>query len=213
MDQNRKPKVSAPPGFENQEANGAALTFEEDIDTKKEYKFENAWCFWHDKFIGGKTVEEYEASLQFLCTFSTIEDFWKCFNNLPPVDQLKLKSSFHLMKEGIKPIWEDPQNAAGGFWVTRIKKESTVYVWKELVLAIIGEQFQEYLEPGDSICGLTVSIRQYDNLIRLWTQSAERKNEKTLNRLKELIPDAEAKAPFYKANAEHLDFAGGRQTG
>lgn len=37
-------------------------------------QLENSWCFWHDKYLGpAQSVEEYEASLQKLCTFSTIQ--------------------------------------------------------------------------------------------------------------------------------------------
>lgn len=82
-------------------------------------------------------MEEYDASLQNICTVDSVQLFWQCFNNLPTVDQLKPKSSFHLMKvrpvlarvlnvqAGIKPIWEDPNNENGGFWAMRVKKEDT----------------------------------------------------------------------------------------
>lgn len=53
------------------------------------------------------------------------QDFWNCYNNLPPVEKLKPKSSYHLMKAGVRPLWEDPENERGGFWVLRIRKEDT----------------------------------------------------------------------------------------
>jgi len=109
-------------------------------------KLQNAWSFWHDKFIGpNQSVEDYEKNLQELFSFSTIQGFWTCFNNLPTPDKLKAKSSYHMMKTGIRPIWEDPNNADGGFWAMRVKKEDTTKVWKELVLAVIGEQFSMFL--------------------------------------------------------------------
>lgn len=53
------------------------------------------------------------------------QDFWKCYNNLPPIEKLRFKSSFHLMKSGISPLWEDPKNANGGFWAMRVRKDDT----------------------------------------------------------------------------------------
>jgi len=199
------PHHSVPPGFEG--LGRPALAF--DNFDHEELALENAWCFWHDKFIGpGLSVAEYEASLHKLCTFKSVQEFWKCFNNLPMVDKLRPKSSFHLMKEGISPLWEDPKNANGGFWAMRVRKEDTSYVWKELVLAVIGEQFEPAITTGDDICGLTVSIRQYDDILRLWnTNSTSETRDNLLVRIKELVPDVDIKNPFYKANREHIAFS------
>jgi len=170
-------------------------------------QLENSWCFWHDKYLGpAQSVEEYEASLQKLCTFTTIQDFWKNFNNLPSIDKLKVKSSFHLMKAGIRPIWEDPENANGGFWAMRVRREDTEQTWKELVLAAIGEQFGPVLANEDDICGVTVSLRQYDNIIQVWNSNASANVNAVLARIKSIVPNVEFRNPFYKAHREHTAF-------
>lgn len=197
--------AAPPPGFERVTRPSPALAFD-NFDADEVIMLENAWCFWHDKFIAGLSTAEYEASLHRLCTFNTVQDFWKCFNNLPSVEKLRSKSSFHLMKEGISPLWEDPKNADGGFWTVRIKKEDTAIVWKELVLALIGEQFEPAITNGDDICGLTVSIRHNDDIVRLWNKNAACNPSGLLSRLKELLPNVEVRTAFYKANREHTAF-------
>jgi len=170
-------------------------------------QLESSWCFWHDKYIGpSQSVEEYEASLQKLCTFSTIQDFWKNYNNLPPLDKLKLKSSFHLMKSGVRPIWEDTENANGGVWSMRVRKEDTEFVWKELVLAAVGEQFGPVLSNDDDISGISVSLRQFDNIIHVWNANASSNVNAILARIKSIVPNVEIRNPFYKAHREHIAF-------
>ncbi len=66
------------------------------------------------------------------------------------------------------------------------------------MLALIGEQFESVISEGDDICGLTISIRQHDDIIRLWNTNALSKNQNLLNRAKEIVPNAELRSPFYK---------------
>lgn len=194
--------TSVPPGFEGIRPSVSFDSF----DSPEDHVLENAWCFWYDKFIGPTpSVTEYEASLQKLCTFHTIHEFWKCFNNLPSVEKLQSKSSFHMMRDGIAPLWEDPKVANGGFWTLRVLKNNTTTVWKELILAIIGEQFEPTISEEDEICGLTVSLRQYDDIIRVWNTNASG-NANLLARIKELLPDIEFRGSFYKANRDHVAF-------
>lgn len=188
-------------------SSGDSEDTQQDLALEEPVQLENTWSFWHDKYIGpAQSVEEYEASLHKLCTFTTIQDFWKNFNNLPAVDKLKVKSSFHLMKAGIRPIWEDPENANGGFWAMRVRREDTEHTWKELVLAAIGEQFGPVLSNEDDICGVTVSLRQYDNIIEVWNANASANVNAVLARIKSIVPNVEFRNPFYKAHREHTAF-------
>eukprot|EP01087_Luapelamoeba_hula_P019059 TRINITY_DN625_c0_g1_i3.p1 TRINITY_DN625_c0_g1~~TRINITY_DN625_c0_g1_i3.p1 ORF type:complete len:213 (-),score=44.26 TRINITY_DN625_c0_g1_i3:243-881(-) len=200
--------AAPPPGFEAMAPSHPPSLAFDNIDTEEELLLESTWCFWNDKYVGPILTDvEYEASLHKLCTFHTVQQFWQCFNNLPAVGQLRPKSSFHVMKEGISPLWEDPKNANGGFWAVRVRKDDTSHVWKELVLAIIGEQFEPAISPGDDICGLTVSIRQFDDIFRLWNTNSASKTQQLLSRMRELLPDVELKGPFYKENREHTAFS------
>ena len=47
------------------------------------------------------------------------------------------------MRDRRRPIWEDPENENGGYWKLRCNKKHTEFVWKELLLAAIGEQFSD----------------------------------------------------------------------
>ena len=76
-------------------------------------------------------------------------------------------------------------------------------VWKELLLAAIGEQFLDSVGEDDEICGLSVSPRERDDLIQIWntraeTVSRDEKEDKVLRKIHELLPEVKFLAEFYK---------------
>lgn len=53
----------------------------------------------------------YEAGLTVVGEFNTVEGFCRYFNWLKPPSNLERNSNYHIFKDGIKPMWEDPENA------------------------------------------------------------------------------------------------------
>jgi len=171
---------------------------------------QNSWTIWHDFFQGrGVSFQDFEANLKLLCKFNTVQSFWEYFNNLPTPKDIPQKSSMHLMLEGVKPLWEDPRNATGGFWAWRIYKSDTAAVWNDLVLAAIGDQFQQYLQDNDEVNGVTVSIRLSDDIVQVWNRDAsEEAQQKLLKRIKQVVPNLRSIASYYKPCQEHQSFVG-----
>ena len=91
-------------------------------------------------------------------TVATVQGFWSVYNHIPSLHELPHGSYYHLMREERPPLWEDPHICNGGTWRMKCKKQDTANVWKELLLAAIGEQFEDALAKGDDICGLSVVL-------------------------------------------------------
>lgn len=49
--------------------------------------------------------------------FDTVDEFWRIYNNLTPIDMLPSNTDFFIFKDYIKPQWEDPKNVKGGRWI------------------------------------------------------------------------------------------------
>ena len=97
----------------------------------------------------GASLDDYTANLRTVYTVSTIEGFWQVFNNIPIPSKLPPRYSYHLMRGTRKPIWEDPLVENGGCWKLKVVKRDTDTVWKELLLAAIGEQFNQNVSKGE----------------------------------------------------------------
>lgn len=127
------------------------------------------------------------------------------------------------MRDERRPIWEDSYNQGGGTWRFRCEKKDTVsflsqkqvtirnetinnltfsfqsIVWKELLLAAIGEQFSDSLHEDDEICGLTVSVREKFDVVQLWNVNAELASKaNVINKVIRLLPEVEFAEPLYK---------------
>ncbi|CAK5077383.1 unnamed protein product [Meloidogyne enterolobii] len=91
------------------------------------------------------------------------------------------KVDFHLFKEGIKPVWEDPANRNGGKWILRLKKGLSSRIWENLLLAMIGEQFL----VGGEVVGAVCSVRNQEDIISLWNRSSD--SAPVTNRIRETL--------------------------
>ncbi|XP_038067181.1 eukaryotic translation initiation factor 4E type 3-like [Patiria miniata] len=173
------------------------------------------WTFWLDRSIPNSTAAQVEANLQNIYTVSTVESFWAVYNNIPDVDKLAYRFSYHLMRNDIKPMWEDPSNASGGDWKFKVPKEQTGRAWKELLLATIGERFSDCISPEDEICGVSVSIRNLDvDILQVWNKKAGL-NDSEINRVvamvKDILQGIEIKTHFYKSHQQHHAFERGQK--
>ena len=59
-------------------------------------------------------------------------------------------TDYLLFHTGVRrPVWEDPLNLSGGKWIIRLKKGVSDRLWEDIVLAVLGEQFDD-LQPHSS---------------------------------------------------------------
>lgn len=161
---------------ENQKMTTADAS-ETDNNTPTNTPLHNRWTLWYDNPRLAPTGTDWHDQLKNLGTFQTAEEFWSVFNNVKPSSALALNSNYHLFREGIEPMWEDPANKEGGKFVLTIPKQDSKMGkgdewWLYTVLAVIGETMDA---SGDEICGCVVSIRKGQDRVALWLKSCDRK--------------------------------------
>jgi hypothetical protein len=94
---------------------------------------------------------DYSATLEQLGSqIESVQDFWR-YNNNTPVDQIKMRESIYLFKQGFQPIWEDRRNINGGSWTFRVSKVNGPDFWTRVQLMAIGEKLQGCLDVGNTL--------------------------------------------------------------
>jgi hypothetical protein len=132
------------------------------------------WSIYLHKQDPATPVEDYDKMIKKVLSVYTVQSFWDVWENiLPQPSEMGFKCSAHIMRAGIRPMWEDAENALGGMWTFRIAKDQTDLVWRRLVCGMIGEQFVRHVTDGDDIMGASLNIRQPNNSINIWTRKSE----------------------------------------
>ena len=141
------------------------------LDGKDENNLQSRWTFWYHRRGGNSKNMDYNESIKGIGSFGTVEAYWKIYDHIVRPNEFKVTTDYHMFREGVKPIWEDPVNREGGKWMVRLKKGIASFYWESLLLAIIGEQF----DVGDEVCGAVVSVRNNEDIISVWNKNAENK--------------------------------------
>jgi len=173
------------------------------------------WTLYLDKSVPVQSLEEYANNLRCIYTISTIEGFWQVYNNIPSPSRLPIRFSYHFMRDRRRPIWEDPENENGGYWKLRCNKKHTEFVWKELLLAAIGEQFSEDVASVDEIVGISVSIRDREDQFQVWNANGQSvvkaetgpsQGHPVIEKIKTKLCPGVKFTNFYKEHKSHAKF-------
>ncbi|KAF4981118.1 hypothetical protein FZEAL_3025 [Fusarium zealandicum] len=154
---------------------------------------------------------QYNSHLEQLGTqIESVQDFWRYANNTP-TDQIKMRESIYLFKQGFRPVWEDRRNILGGSWTLRVPKNNGPDVWTRVQLLAIGEKLQSVLDDDDQLCGVGLSVRFNAHLITIWHRDASKKNsvDAILACVMEELPAEVRPKPdayFYKRHSDHAGF-------
>lgn len=149
-----------------------ALGIAEPSNFAVKHPLQNGWSIWYDNPGKRTNQASWGDFLKKVTTFSTVEDFWRVFNNLKPASSLAQGSNYHIFKEYIEPKWEDPSNAKGGKWTVVVPQKQRAsmldQMWLWTILACIGET----MKSPDDVCGLVVSVRKAGDRVQIWTKDA-----------------------------------------
>jgi hypothetical protein len=77
------------------------------------------------------------------------------------------------MRDGIKPMWEDPKNKKGGCFSYKINNKNVSSVWKNLSYSLVGESLTEDVNVRPCINGITISPKKNFCIIKVWLDTCK----------------------------------------
>ena len=134
-------------------------------------KLDNSYTLWmHNVFDNDWSINGYKK----VYTFNTLEDAISLIENIN--SELVEKTMLFLMKNNIKPIWEDEKNYNGGCFSYKINNGVVFDIWKNMNYRLIGNTINEDENILNIITGLSISPKKTYCIVKIWVSNIEKES-------------------------------------
>ena len=129
------------------------------------------WSLWaHLPHDTDWSIKSYKK----IYTTNTVEETIAVNETLPEI--LVKNCMLFLMRDGIKPTWEDPKNRNGGCFSYKIPDKSVYDVWKDLSYVTVGNTISKLDSFVNNVTGITISPKKKFCIIKIWMGDCTNQN-------------------------------------
>lgn len=147
------------------------------VDTM--HKLSNKWTIYaHLPHDTDWTLESYKT----LFTTDKMEEFITLTESLP--DQLISNCMLFIMKDNIKPIWEDDHNKQGGCFSYKISNKAVPSIWRKFSYKLAGNTLFKNTQTKNNVNGITISPKKNFCIIKIWFADCSNKDPDTIDYFK-----------------------------
>ena len=131
------------------------------MENIENFELKSKWILWyHSTDNNDWTMESYKKVFE-IKTYYDLLYIMKNLNNVA-------SGMFFIMRDGIKPIYEDPQNMSGGYWSIRLMKRDSYDYFKKIVYYIVMEDLMRKSDHNRKINGLSISPKINNCIFKIW---------------------------------------------
>lgn len=132
----------------------------------KDIQLSTKYVFWsHELSNTDWSLESYAR----ICSINNVSEFWKLYNNLAKLGHLK--QNFFLMKDGVNPIWEDPENRNGGFCTFKVNIHKCLSVFEDLSVRLLCNHILSDGVDHSDINGISFSPKNNWAIVKIWNKT------------------------------------------
>jgi hypothetical protein len=140
------------------------------------HKLSDKWTLWaHLPHDTNWDINSYHDIL----TFDTVEEGIALCETLP--EKLVKNCMLFLMKNNIKPTWEDPGNIKGGSFSFKVGNKIVHDIWNKLFYTTIGLTLSTDIEFMKTVNGITISPKKNFCIVKIWTDNCSKQNPELIN--------------------------------
>ena len=140
------------------------------------HKLSDKWTLWahlpHDTNWG---IDSYHDIL----TFTNVEEAIALCETLP--EKMIKNCMLFLMRNDIKPTWEDPGNISGGSFSFKVGNKGVHDVWTKLFYSTVGLTLSNDIEFIKTVNGITISPKKNFCIVKIWTNNCTKQNPGLIN--------------------------------
>lgn len=136
-----------------------------------EHKLYDKWTLW--AHLPHDTNWTFESYIRIL-TFNTAEEIIMLLETIP--EEMITNCMLFIMRDGIKPMWEDPKNKKGGCFSYKINNKNVSSIWKNLSYSLVGESLTEDIKVRPCINGITISPKKNFCIVKIWLANCNYQN-------------------------------------
>jgi len=142
------------------------------LDYNNEFhQLSSKWTLWaHLPHDSDWSIQSYKS----IYTYKYVEEVIAINETIP--NHLVENCMLFLMKEGIKPTWEDPKNRNGGCFSYKISNKNVANVWKELNYVVTGYTISKHQHFVKYVTGITISPKKHFCIIKVWMENCLNQN-------------------------------------
>ncbi len=129
-----------------------------------EHPLKYKWVLWFHRVDDENWKEDSYIKVY---DIETYEDILFVIQEIPNITS----GMFFLMKKGIFPTYEDPENQNGGYWSLRITKKDSYDMWQKILYYICVDRITKDEKMNDQINGFTISPKINNCIFKIWTKN------------------------------------------
>ena len=119
-----------------------------------------------------------------IATFTSVEDTLAVTETLPPI--LVENCMLFIMRENIKPTWEDSRNREGGCFSYKVMTKNVYNTWKDLTYSIVGNSVSDNNGFLNAVTGITISPKKNFCIVKIWMTNCKYQNPAVVHEIKGL---------------------------
>jgi hypothetical protein len=132
------------------------------------YQLNTKWCLWYHSI---NDTSWKKSSYKNLYTLSNLYDI-KSVNDI--IQKIHLQNGmFFIMREGIFPTWEDPDNRDGCCVSFKVPGSILNEKWHEIMNRVLTEDILKDKTQSEYLNGISISPKKEFNIVKLWLRGQD----------------------------------------